>query len=137
MEKKKQNSHCKLSLFADDMILYTENPKDSTRKLLELINEYSNVSGYKINTEKSLSFLYANNEKIAKAVLRQKTETGGITLPDFRGNAFNFSPLSIMFAVGLSYIAFIMLRYVLLFLLSGEFLRKWMLNFVKGLACIY
>ena len=47
----------KLSLFADDMILYIENPKDSTRKLLELINEYSKVSGYKINTQKSLAFL--------------------------------------------------------------------------------
>ena len=44
----------KLSLFADDMILHIENPKDSTRKLLELINEYSNVAGYKINTQKSL-----------------------------------------------------------------------------------
>ena len=43
-----------LSLFADDMILYTENPKDSTRKLLELINAYSNVAGYEINTQKSL-----------------------------------------------------------------------------------
>ena len=53
----------KLSLFADDMILYVENPKDSTRKLLELINEYSKVTGYKINTEKSLAFLYTNNEK--------------------------------------------------------------------------
>jgi len=41
----------KLSLFADDMILYIENPKDSTRKLLELINEYSEVAGYKINTQ--------------------------------------------------------------------------------------
>ena len=39
-----------ISLFADDMILYIENPKDSTRKLLELINEYSKVAGYKINT---------------------------------------------------------------------------------------
>ena len=48
----------KLSLFADDiMILYIENPKDSIRKLLELINEYSKVAGYKINTEKPLSFL--------------------------------------------------------------------------------
>ena len=46
------------------MILYIENPKDSTRKLLELINEYSKVAGYKINTEKSLAFLYTNNEKI-------------------------------------------------------------------------
>ena len=53
----------KLSLFADDMILYIENPKDSTRKLLELINEYSKVAGYKINTQKSLEFLYTNNEK--------------------------------------------------------------------------
>ena len=44
----------KLLLFADDMILYIENPKDSTRKLLQLINEYSNVAGYKINTQKSL-----------------------------------------------------------------------------------
>ena len=58
MEKKKQNS-----LFADDIILYIENPKDSTRKLLELINEYSKVAGYKISTQKSLAFLYTNNEK--------------------------------------------------------------------------
>ena len=54
----------KLSLLADDMILYMENPKDSTRKLLELINEYSKVAGYKINTQKSLAFLHTNNEKI-------------------------------------------------------------------------
>ena len=53
----------KFSLFADDMILYLKNPKDTTRKLLELINEYSKVAGYKINTEKFLSFLYTNNEK--------------------------------------------------------------------------
>ena len=45
----------KLSLFADDMILYIENPKDSIRKLLELISEFSKVAGYKINTQKSLS----------------------------------------------------------------------------------
>ena len=56
----------KLSLFADDMILYIENPKDSTRKLLELISEYRKVAGYKINIEKSLAFLYTNNEKIEK-----------------------------------------------------------------------
>ena len=48
------------------MILYIENPKDSTRKLLELINEYSKVAGYKINTQKSLVFLYTNNEKIER-----------------------------------------------------------------------
>ena len=45
------------------MILYIENPKDTTRKLLELINIYSKVAGYKINTQKSLAFLYTNNEK--------------------------------------------------------------------------
>ena len=58
----------KLSLFADDMILYIENPKDSTGKLLELINEYSKVAGYKINTEKSLAFLYTNNEKTEREI---------------------------------------------------------------------
>ena len=50
------------------MILYIENPKDSTRKLLELINEYSKVAEYKINTHKSLAFLYTNNEKIAREI---------------------------------------------------------------------
>ena len=58
----------KLSLFADDMILYTENPKDATRKLLELINEFGNVAEYKINAQKSLAFLYTNNEKPEKEV---------------------------------------------------------------------
>ena len=47
----------KLSLFADDMILYIENPKDTIRKLLELISEFSKVTGCKINTQKSLAFL--------------------------------------------------------------------------------
>ena len=56
----------KLSLFADDMILYIENPKDSTRKLLELVNEYSKVSGYKINTQKSLALIYTNNVQLEK-----------------------------------------------------------------------
>ena len=56
----------KLLLFADDMVLYIENPTDSTRKLLELINEYNNVAGYKINTQKFLAFLYINNEKTEK-----------------------------------------------------------------------
>ena len=53
----------KLSLFADDMILYIENPKDATRKLLELINESGKFAGYKINAQKSLAFLYTNDEK--------------------------------------------------------------------------
>ena len=58
----------KLSLFADGMILYIENPIDSTRKLLELINEYSKVTRYKINTQKSPAFLYTNNEKIEREI---------------------------------------------------------------------
>ena len=62
------NEEVKLSLFADDMILYMENPKDSTRKLLELINEYGKVAGYKINTQKSLAFLYTNDEKIEREI---------------------------------------------------------------------
>ena len=79
----------KLSLFADDMILYTENPKDTTRKLLELINEYSKVVGYKINTQKSLVFLYTNNEKTEREVKEtipftiamKRVKSLGINLP--------------------------------------------------------
>ena len=56
----------KLSLFAVDMILYIENPKDTTRKLLDLINEYSKVVVYKINTQKSLAFLCTNNKKTGR-----------------------------------------------------------------------
>ena len=58
----------KLSLFADDMILYVENPKDSIRKLLEQISELSKVAGYKINTQKSLAFLHTNNEKSEREI---------------------------------------------------------------------
>ena len=61
----------KLSLFADDMILYRENPKDITREFLDPINEYSVVEGYKINTEKSLAFLYTNNEKKKEKLRKQ------------------------------------------------------------------
>ena len=57
------------------MILYTENPKDATRKLLELINEYRKVSGYKINTQKSLAFLYTNNENSEKDIKETITFT--------------------------------------------------------------
>ena len=53
----------KLSLFEDDMIVYIKKPKDGTRKPLELINELGKVAGYKINTQKSLAFLYTNNER--------------------------------------------------------------------------
>ena len=50
-------------LFADYMILYIENPKDATKKLLKLINEFGKVKGYEINAQKSLAFLYTNDEK--------------------------------------------------------------------------
>ena len=58
----------KLSLFADDMILYIENPKDATGKLLELINEFGKVAGYKIKAQKSLAFLYTNNERSEREI---------------------------------------------------------------------
>ena len=61
----------KLSLFANDMILYIENPKDTKdtiRKLVQLISEFSKVSGYKISTQKSLAFLYTNNEKSEREI---------------------------------------------------------------------
>ena len=78
--------------------------------------------------------------KTSKTMLNSNGESGHPCLvPDFRGNVFNFSPLRVMFAVGLSYIAFIMLRY---FPIIPAFWRiffnhKWMLNFVKGFLCIY
>ena len=56
------------SLFADDMILYIENPKGNIRNLLQLISEFSKVAGYKINTQKSLTFLYTNNEKSEREI---------------------------------------------------------------------
>ena len=79
----------KLSLFADDIILYIENLNDTTRKLLELINEYSKVAGYKINTQKSLAFLYTNNEKTKReikeripfTIARKRIKYLGINLP--------------------------------------------------------
>ena len=58
----------KLSLFSDDMILYIENPKDATRKLLEFINEFGKVEGYKINTQKSVAFLYTKNERSKREI---------------------------------------------------------------------
>ena len=61
-----------LSLFADDMILYTENPKDATRKLTVLINEFGKVTGYKINTQKSVAF-YTLTMKDQKEKLRKQS----------------------------------------------------------------
>ena len=58
----------KLSVFPDDMILYIENPTDVTRKLLELINEFGKVAGYKTNAQKSLAFLYTNDEKSEREI---------------------------------------------------------------------
>ena len=67
----------KLSLFAD-IILYIENPKDTIRNFLEPISEFSKVAGYKINTQKSLAFLYTKNEKSEREI---KEMTLGINLP--------------------------------------------------------
>ena len=79
----------KLSLFADDMKLYIENPKDVTRKLLELINESGKVAGYKTNAQKSLALLYTNDEKSERefketlpfTTARKRIKYLGINLP--------------------------------------------------------
>ena len=63
-----QKEEVKLSLSADDMILYIENLKDSIRKLLEIMSEFSKVAGYKINTQKSLAFLYTNNDESEREI---------------------------------------------------------------------
>ena len=79
----------KLSLFANDMILNIENPKNATRKLLELTNEFGKVAGYKINTQKSLAFLYTNKkmsereikETIPFTITTKRIKYLGINLP--------------------------------------------------------
>ena len=79
----------KRPLFVDDMILCIENPKDSIRKLLELISEFSKVAGYKTNTQKALAFLYTTNEKsereikesIPSTIAKKRTRHLGISLP--------------------------------------------------------
>ena len=95
----------KLSLFANDVILYIENLKDSIRKLLELISEFSRVAGYKINTQRLLAFLYTNNKKSERAIKESipfSTETKrikylGINLPketnEGNGNPLQYSCL--------------------------------------------
>ena len=77
--------------------------------------------------------------KTSRTMLNSNGESGHPYLvPDFRGNAFNFSPLRIMFAVGLSYVAFLTLRYVpSIPAFWRVFYHKWMLNFLKCLLCIY
>ena len=79
----------KLSLFANDMILYIENPNNATRTLLELIDEFGKVAGYKINAQKSLSFQYTNNKKsereiketISFTIATKRIKYVGINLP--------------------------------------------------------
>ena len=63
----------KLSLFADDMIVYIENPIDSTKKLLDLINEFGKTAGYKVNTQKSKAFMYTNNERAETEIRKKKS----------------------------------------------------------------
>jgi hypothetical protein len=57
-----------ISLFADDMIVYISDPKNSTRKLLNLINSFSEVAGYKINSNKSMAFLYTKDKQAEKEI---------------------------------------------------------------------
>ena len=64
----------KLSLFAEEIIVYIENPVDSTKKLLDLINEFGKTAGYKVNTKKSKAFLYTNNET-AETEIRKKSHS--------------------------------------------------------------
>ena len=74
----------KLSLFADDMILYIENPKDASRKLLELISDFVKVAGYKINAQKSLAFLYTEREikeTLPFTIATERIKYLGINLP--------------------------------------------------------
>ena len=79
----------KLSLLADDIILYLENPNDATRKLLEPINEFGKVAGYKINAQKSLAFLNTNNERsereikeaLSFTIATKRINYPGISLP--------------------------------------------------------
>ena len=63
----------KLSLFADDMIVSMENPIDSTKKLLDLLNEFGKTAGYKVNTQKSKAFLYTNNETSKTEIRKEKS----------------------------------------------------------------
>ena len=93
----------KLSLFVDDMILYIENPKDTIRKSLELIGEFSKVTGYRINTQKSLPFLYTDNENsereikesIPFTIATKRIKYLGINLPKETKELYaeNYKPL--------------------------------------------
>ena len=84
----------KLSLFADDMILYIESPKDATRKLLELINEFGKVAGYKINAQKYTAFLYTNDEKSESEIKKTLPGRGIVLDPEDLGVPVVFSTMS-------------------------------------------
>ena len=98
-----EKEEVKLSLFADDMILYLENPKDSTRKLLALIHEFGKVAGYKINTQKSMTFLYTNNERAEReireaipcTIASKRVKYLGVNLPKETKDLYseNYKPL--------------------------------------------
>ena len=64
-----------MSLFADDMIVYIENPMDSTKKLLKIISEFHKTVGYKVNIQKSKAFFYINNE-ISETEIKKKNPIG-------------------------------------------------------------
>ena len=63
----------KLSLFAHDMIVYMENPIDSTKKLLDLLKDIDKTTGYKVNTQKSKAFLYTNKETAETEIRKKKS----------------------------------------------------------------
>ena len=65
----------KVSLFADDMIVYIREPKNSTRELLQLINNFSQVAGYRINSNKSVAFLYTNDKQAEKEIMETTSFT--------------------------------------------------------------
>ena len=86
MKRVRTGKEVKLSLFAEDMILYTENPKDATDKLYGLIDEFGKVAEYKVNTQKSLALQYIKNERENKeripfTITSKRIKYSGINLP--------------------------------------------------------
>ena len=89
------NKERKLSLFADDMILYIENPKDATKKLLELINEFSKCAGYKINIRKCDAFLYINNKLSEREIKKTIPLTIAVKMIILPKEIYRFNAISI------------------------------------------
>ena len=96
------------------MILYIEKPKDSTRTLLELISDYSKAAGYKINTQKSLAFLYTNNEKTEREIKE--------TIP------FTIATIQCLMNYGM--------RFVKLYRRQGSRKSPWKINAKKHNGCL-